>query len=170
MNKSNKNIFLYGFMGCGKTTAGKIIADNLNIDFFDTDKQVEEKENLTITEIFAKYNEQYFRKLETTAITQLCEAHSNSIIALGGGAATIPLNIKIIKEHGALVFIDTNFEICYERIKDDKSRPLAKTRASMRELFSKRRSIYLENAAHTINGNTDIHTIAEGIIEIYANL
>ena len=85
-------VFLCGFMGCGKSTVGRILANLLGINFVDMDKYIEDKENMTIAEIFEQKGEQYFRMLETKAIEELSQ--NQMIIAVVVGQC---LMIKMLK-------------------------------------------------------------------------
>ena len=74
-----KNIIMVGFMGCGKTTVGRIVAKKLGYEFFDTDKYIEQKEGMSITEIFDLKGEPYFRSLELKVAEEIShsECHNN---------------------------------------------------------------------------------------------
>ncbi|MBR6336280.1 MAG: shikimate kinase, partial [Ruminococcus sp.] len=115
-------IFLCGFMGCGKTTVGRIVAKVSGRAFIDLDEYIEEAAGITIPEIFERYGEPHFRALETEALGLLSESYS--VIATGGGALLSAQNSCIASKNGLVVFIDTPFEMCYDRICDDPHRPI----------------------------------------------
>jgi shikimate kinase len=169
---SKKKIFLCGFMGCGKSTCGKAASGVLGVAFTDLDEQVEMSANKPIAEVFEQDGEAFFRKIEAITLTMVCGIDSaNHIVALGGGAITNDINTELINECGVIVFIDTDFDICYERIKNDSSRPLtAKSREELQELYDNRKKIYMKNAHRTIDGNNDIDTIVKEIVKIHADL
>ena len=77
-------VFLCGFMGCGKSTTGKILAKNLGLSYIDSDEFIVEQEGMTIPEIFEKKGEPYFRKVEAEVIKSLCG--KNAVVSCGGGA------------------------------------------------------------------------------------
>ena len=81
-----KNLVLTGMMGVGKSTLGKILSERLNLKFIDIDKDIEERENMSIRDIFEKKSEEYFRKVEKKKESLKSLMQENSIIALGGGA------------------------------------------------------------------------------------
>lgn len=83
MNHDKSPIILIGFMGTGKSTIGKYVADEQNLSFIDIDSYIEEKYKLTIPEIFCKHGEQYFRNLEFTCLQECI--NTADIIATGGG-------------------------------------------------------------------------------------
>jgi shikimate kinase len=165
-----KILYLCGFMGCGKSTSGMFAAQKLRVGFVDLDSYIEKSAMLSIPEIFAAHGESRFRELETAAITEASESISG-IIALGGGAVIKPENITAINKYGVLVYIDTDFAACYERIKADPNRPLAaKSREELETLYEARTQIYFKNAKHIIDGNAGLNTLTERVVKMYANL
>ncbi|MDR0222974.1 MAG: shikimate kinase [Oscillospiraceae bacterium] len=164
--KKSKSIYLCGFMGSGKSSAGKIAAEKIGTPFLDLDSYIVEKEKRTIPEIFAESGEGYFRELEIAAISRMTDGY---IIALGGGAMINRKNAAMINEYGVSVFIDAEFETCYGRIKNDPNRPLAfkSSKKTLEKLYADRKKSYVNNAVRTVNGNTDVVSLAERIIAIY---
>ena len=160
-----KTIFLCGFMGCGKTTVGKLLAEKSGRIFADMDQYIEDYEHRTIAEIFASDGEGHFRALEREAVVRL--AQSGFVVATGGGAMVDPVNAGAAKQGGEVVFIDTPFDICYERIKGDQKRPLAanSTREELFERFSFRREKYLAAADRTVDGSGTPAEICEKIMQ-----
>ena len=81
-------VYLVGFMGCGKSSIGKMLARELGYTFVDMDKRLSEREGRSVNEIFAHYGENHFRKLEADFLREIAETHEeNLIIATGGGVA-----------------------------------------------------------------------------------
>lgn len=155
-------VFLCGFMGCGKSTVGKELAKLLDCDFIDLDLHIEKEEETTIPEIFTQHGESYFRELETKAIAEL--RGKTAVIATGGGALIAEENANLAKQNGVIIFINTDFEMCYQRIKDDKNRPLASkmTKADLLLLFNKRTPIYISHCDTIIDGgNTPLEIALE---------
>ncbi|MBR6046328.1 MAG: shikimate kinase [Ruminococcus sp.] len=159
-----KTVFLCGFMGCGKTTVGKLFADRAGSIFVDMDAYIEDYEHRIIADIFASDGEAHFRKLEREATERL--APSGYVVATGGGCMVDPANAETAKKDGGcVVFIDTPFESCYARISGDKRRPLAAS-ASREELlarFEARRGAYLSAADHIVDGSGTPKEICERI-------
>ncbi len=120
-----KRIYLTGFMTCGKSTLGKIIANCLGWDFFDLDVEISKDKKQTITEIFETKGEKYFREIESQKLRNLSN-HKNVIISLGGGTLINDANVKFIKENGHLVYLRVDPEVIYTRIKKKTDRPLFK--------------------------------------------
>ena len=139
-------VFLCGFMGCGKSTTGKILAKNLGLSYIDSDEFIVEQEGMTIPEIFEKKGEPYFRKVEAEVIKSLCG--KNAVVSCGGGAMLNSDTAAYARENGCVVFMDVPFESCYERIKGDSNRPIVinSTPEELKQLYFKRYPIYRQNA------------------------
>lgn len=118
-----KNIILIGMMGCGKTTAGRLLAQQLGRPFVDCDELMEGHTGRTIAEIFAQDGERGFRSLESQVLEQLSN-QEGLVIATGGGAVLSRKNVISLRRNGTLVFLDRPIdEICASL--DTKDRPLA---------------------------------------------
>ncbi|MCD6169250.1 MAG: 3-dehydroquinate synthase [Candidatus Latescibacteria bacterium] len=117
-----KNIFLLGFMGSGKTRVGQSLARKLSRDFIDTDQLVEQKAGKTISQIFAQQGEEEFRRLEQLCIREASERKS-AVISLGGGAPCYAENRKIV-QHGISVYISASPEVILHRVRRNNRRPL----------------------------------------------
>ncbi len=160
------NIILSGFMGCGKTTIGKIIARRLSLDFIDTDKLIEEREGRRIREIFDTDGEGYFRYKEHEICAELSH-EDNKIIATGGGALTFDRNKEALSKSGKVIFIDVDLNTILRRIGNDSQRPLLNDET--KALFDKRNPIYKKNCDFTITvrGDVSAKEIADSIIKYY---
>ena len=158
-----KAVYLCGFMGCGKTTVGKILARKLGCEFYDMDEYIVEREGMKIPEIFAEKGERYFRDTETAAIKELAE--NKGIIACGGGAMLKKENAEIAAENGITVYIDVPFEVCYGRISGDKNRPIvmSNTKEELEFIYDSRIPLYRENSTVTVSGDGTAEEIAERI-------
>jgi len=102
--KQNHIVYLVGFMGCGKTTIGKRIADSLNWRFIDLDKRIEDETGLTINELFAIHGEDYFRKIEAATLRGLT-FDSNCIVAVGGGTPCFKENMSFMFDSGYTIYL-----------------------------------------------------------------
>lgn len=150
------NIILCGFMGCGKSTVGKNIARKTGRRFVDMDKYIEEKENMSVAEIFAAYGEDGFRDREHEACRELSEKH-NLIIAAGGGALTFERNTAVFKGKDKVVLLDVPLETIRYRLRNDKVRPLLQRPDKdkvIAELYNKRMPLYLNAADIVIKGKS----------------
>lgn len=118
-------IFLVGFMGCGKTHWGHALSRKLQIPFFDLDDVIEEKEEKSITEIFAEMGEEYFRMLEKDVLYLLTESHESFVMATGGGTPCFFNNIDYMKSRGTTVWINSSVDSLHSRlVKEKEKRPL----------------------------------------------
>ncbi len=138
------NIILIGFMGTGKTVAGKRLASLLEFGYLDTDTLIEKTEGKAISDIFAQKGEEYFRSVETRVLDTLGQ-YNNLVISTGGGIVLREENVKKLKELGTIVLLTAGPDTIIERLKDDESRPLLKTpdrRKKIDEILSERNPIY----------------------------
>lgn len=156
-------VFLCGFMGCGKTTAGQILAKKLGTAYIDMDDYIVEKENMTIPEIFKEKGEPYFRQKETEAITEL--SRRDIVIACGGGAMISDVNAEIARENGIVIFLDVPFEVCYSRICNDTNRPIASgnSKEQLEKIYNTRYGIYKNHSSMIIDADNSPENIAENI-------
>jgi shikimate kinase len=118
-------IYLTGFMTSGKSTIGPILANVLGWHFYDLDKVLEEKEKMSVVEIFEKKGEEYFRRMERETLAELSE-NDNIVIALGGGTIANEANLQLIKSSGVLVYLKVSPDVLYKRLKNKIDRPLFK--------------------------------------------
>ena len=109
-----QNIFLTGFMGCGKTEVGMLLARRLGRVFVDTDAMVEEKAGKRISDIFGDEGEEHFRRMEHVCVVEAAQ-RSDAVVALGGGAITRAENRDAIKD-GMIVYLRAKPETLFERV------------------------------------------------------
>ena len=162
------NIILCGFMGCGKSSIGRVLARRTKRGFVDMDRYIEEKTNMTVAEIFAEKGESGFREIETEACREL-SGRENLIIAAGGGTLTIPLNVEILKKGGRIIYIEVSLENLCERLKHDTRRPLLQVENRVEvieELLNKRLPLYRKAASVYVNGNFNSSVVAGNILSI----
>lgn len=147
------NVILIGYMGCGKSTVGKKLAEKCQLFFLDTDAWIEEKEGITISEIFASKGETYFRDLETECLKELLKGNrNNEVISVGGGLPVREENQKLLRQLGMVVYLKAEPETIYERLKGDTTRPLLQTENSLqkiKDMMSAREEKY-QAAAHRV--------------------
>lgn len=155
-------------MGTGKTTIGKIIADRLNLCFFEIDEEIEKQEKQTINEIFSTKGEQYFRKLETEALKKISEKE-NFVVSCGGGLICNKNNLKILKETGKIFNLSASSATIYERIKNERNRPLLNVANPLEKIeqLMKKRTPYYKESDYEINTESMLpKEVANKIIEI----
>ncbi|WP_035186168.1 shikimate kinase [Alteribacter aurantiacus] len=149
MSGLNKTIYLTGFMGAGKSTVGKLLAQKLGVGFVDLDDYIEETSNKKIPHIFKEHGEAHFRKLETQALIDV--SRKSIVISTGGGVVETKESQRIMKETGMIFFLDAPFPVLYERIFGDPNRPLAALKKDdLQKRFERRKPLY-ERGAITIH-------------------
>ena len=155
-------IYLCGFMGCGKSRIGKQLAKALGMSFNDLDAYIVSHEKMTIPEIFEKFGEPHFRRLEAKYIAEMPD---NSVTALGGGAVINDETAETARKSGTVIFLDAGFDVCYARIKDDPNRPLAHNspKETVKELYDRRYPVYSERSDITIKAVGTPNAIVEAI-------
>lgn len=156
------NIVLIGFMGVGKSSCGRLLAQELGFQFLDTDQRIRNSMNSTIPEIFAKYGEATFRAQERELVLQTIPTLTNTVISTGGGMGATAEYLDIMRQNSLLVHLCLPPKDIYERIKKNKNRPLLQTPdplESICELLKKRLPIY-----HT--ADVEITTLNRSIPQI----
>lgn len=157
-------IFLCGFMGCGKTTVGKLAAKKLGCNFYDTDELIVENQGMSIPEIFAQKGEPYFRQIEADIVKSMCG--KSAVISCGGGAMINSDTAKAVADLGEkIVFLDVDFDTCYERISCDSNRPIVvnNTKEQLKAIFDERHEIYLKNSTVQIKADGSPVEVAEEV-------
>ena len=156
------NIALIGFMGTGKTTISMTLAEITGFEEVDVDAYIVKKEGMAISEIFEKNGEEYFRKIETNAIREICE-NKSQIISCGGGAVLKDENVSVLKENGVIALLTATPETIFDRVKDHTHRPVLNNDMSLehiKKLMEEREPRYQSVADMKINvdGNDRVMT------------
>ena len=171
-NMEDKNIVLIGMMGAGKTYIGGKLAKLLaHFSYVDIDEEIEKGQNLTVSEIFEKYSEDYFRMLETSAIKRF-SALKNQIISTGGGAFENPENINALKENGVIFYLRAPFDELFKRLEGQNNRPLLKgsfSAQTIKDLLKKREKNYLQADFVIDTNQKQAYTILDDILKEYDN-
>lgn len=147
------NLVLIGFMGSGKSTAGRILAARLEREFVDTDIAVEERSGKSIQRLFEEDGEAHFRELEGRVIESVC-ARSNQVISVGGGAILTAANVERLRRSGRVVYLRLSEEELIARTANLKGRPLLEEEdraARVRELLAQRRDLYEASADEIVD-------------------
>lgn len=150
--ETNKNIFLIGFMGCGKSTMAKMLSECRGLELVEMDETIEAEAGMSINEIFETYGEEHFRDLESQLITRIAEK-GNAVVSCGGGAILRPQNVETMKKNGKVVYFSATPETIYQRVKNSTNRPLLNGNMNVEyiaSLIEKRLPRYLAAADVTI--------------------
>lgn len=118
-----KNIFLIGFMGSGKSTVASCLVDKYGMKIVEMDQVIEEREGMSISDIFAQKGETYFRDAETKLLIEI-QSGTNTVISCGGGVVLRDENVKEMKKYGKIVLLNARPETILERVEKDENRPL----------------------------------------------
>ena len=147
------NIILIGFMGSGKSVVGHLLAQALKMDYLDTDELVARTEKRTISQIFQKEGEAYFRKIENEVLKTL-QNYDNFVLSTGGGMVLLEENVALLKSMGSLVLLWAEPAAIYERLKAKRDRPLLQVpdpQAEMVKILDQRSPVYNKAADHKID-------------------
>ena len=165
-----RNIFLVGPMGAGKSTIGKHLADQLHMEFYDSDVEIERRTGADIAWVFDVEGEEGFRKREEQVICDLSELQG-IVLATGGGAIKSSLTRNRLSARGIVVYLETPIEKQLARTQRDKRRPLLQTEEAPREVLTRlseeREPMYREIADYVVR--TDELTakqVATQIVEL----
>ncbi|HXV27931.1 MAG TPA: shikimate kinase [bacterium] len=162
------NVYLTGMMGSGKTVAGEHLSLLLHFGFIDLDGLISEKTKRTVSELFEKEGEAFFRAQETQALKEVSVMNSK-VVATGGGTVLNPVNIQRMKGTGKVVYLETSLDELWERVKEKKDRPLLKSdspKEALRKIYELRQPIY--ERICDVKVNTDrksIESIARQIVK-----
>jgi 3-dehydroquinate synthase len=169
----NKNIFLVGLMGAGKTTIGRQLARRLGMNFVDSDHEIEARTGASVPWIFEIEGEASFRRREADMIRDLT-AGSGLVLATGGGAVLNPDSRRLLAERGTVVYLRAGVNSILQRTAHDRNRPLLQTadpRKKLEELTAQREPLYREIADLVIDtGRPNVQSMIQTILDQLAAL
>jgi shikimate kinase len=154
------NLALIGFMGTGKTSAGRLVAEQLHFDFLDTDELIQTRTGRSIPDIFSKNGELAFRALERDVVADLA-GRTKTVISTGGGLPANPENLAALKTHALVVCLWASPERIWERVRNQSHRPLLQDpdpQRKIRELLELRAPFYRQA---DVLINTDLRSARE---------
>ena len=162
-----KNIVLLGFMATGKTEVGKILAKKLKRKFVDMDNLIEKEMDMTISDIFFNFGEEYFRGLERDMVRRISKK-KGLVIATGGGVVLNDGNIENLRQNGILITLSATAQDIYRRVSGKKDRPLLNgpyPEKTITEMLKLRKPRY-ELADFTVNtSNRSLADVAKEILK-----
>jgi shikimate kinase len=153
---AKSNLYLVGPMGVGKTTIGRLLADELQLDFIDTDREIEQRAGADIPWIFDVEGEQGFRQRESRVLEELSNENGR-VLATGGGIVLDPANRECIRQHGHCVYLTANIDHLVARVGKDKKRPLLQKddpRLVLERVLQIREPLYREVATWIVQTDT----------------
>jgi shikimate kinase len=164
----SKRIVIVGFMGAGKSSVGRELARLLDASLIDLDDSITEREGHTPQELIDEDGEPAFRAAETRALADALDKGAARVIALGGGALTAPATRELIARRNCfMIWLDAPFELCWQRIAGDETRPFARERESARRLYEERREFYeLADCRFEVGEGAGVKTVAAEIEKI----
>jgi shikimate kinase len=166
------NLFLIGLMGAGKTTIGRLLAKHRNIEFMDSDHEIEARCGVSIPTIFEIEGEEGFRRREVCVIDELSQRHG-LVLGTGGGAILDPLNRERLKARGTVIYLRCHPQELYQRTRHDRNRPLLQTDdplARLQSLYETRHPLYMQTADIVLDtGRQSVHCLVrklEGVLDL----
>lgn len=160
------NLALTGFMGTGKSTVGRILAEQLHFDFVDTDELIERRAGKSIARIFAEEGEPAFREWERQVVGELA-ARRRTIIATGGGLGANEIHVAALREHALVVCLWSTAEGVYGRVRSQSHRPLLQgpnPLQKIRELLAARGPSYKKADVLISTEFRSVRDVAEHVI------
>jgi shikimate kinase len=142
----SRNLILVGLMGAGKSSVGRLVAQQLGVPFIDSDIEIERVSRMTITELFAAYGEEEFRALEARVMKRLLKGGPR-VVSTGGGAFINARTRRHIKKGGLSVWLKADLDVLWDRVNKRDTRPLLKTenpKQTLENLMNARYPVYAE--------------------------
>ena len=156
-------LYLVGFMGAGKTTVARVLGRRIGWRAEDIDHRIEARERRSVSVIFTREGEPYFRQAERAVLQELLPER-NVVIATGGGTFVDPDNRAVMLNDGAVAWLDIPLARVVDRIPVDGRRPLASDREQMEQLYDRRRAAYM--LAHTrVDASRPVDEVVERLLE-----
>lgn len=166
------NLFLIGLMGAGKTTIGRLLARHKDMQFLDSDHEIEARCGVSIPTIFEIEGEEGFRRREVCVIDELTRRHG-IVLGTGGGAVLNPLNRERLKARGVVIYLRCQPQELYQRTRHDRNRPLLQTEyplARLQALYEQRHPLYMQTADIVLDtGRQSVHCLVrklEGVLDL----
>ena len=167
---SNKpNLYLVGFMGTGKSTVGRRVAEKLGFHFIDVDQAIEEEEGHSITQLFDQKGEEAFRELERNFI-ESGHPDSNCVVSCGGGLSVPDGMPELLKKKGVAVCLWATPEVIYERTKGNSTRPLLDVTdplSSIRKLLEQREPRYRATGNLISTVDRGLAAVTDAVLRVY---
>lgn len=171
MKDSCLNLVITGFMGTGKSSAGKLTAFKLGMDFIDIDEEIKKYAGMTIPQIFEAYGEEHFRELEKNIVAKYAR-EKGRVIATGGGVVLFPENMNALRKNGLIVLLKSRPEVILRNISGRASRPLLNCENPMNniiKLLEERAEFYSNNDVEIEVSDLSIGEVANSLVDVYCS-
>jgi len=166
-----RTVVLVGMMGSGKTAIGRELAYRLNVPYVDSDAEIEAAANETISEIFERSGESFFRDREAEVIARLLQSEP-CVLSTGGGAYLAERNRTVISEQGVAVWLDADLELLWERVRHKDTRPMLRTadpKKTLSEIFEQRAPVYaLADMRAEAKPEFSIYEMTDEVLQVLA--
>jgi len=142
------NVYIIGFMGSGKSTVGRLLAERMGMEFIDTDELIEKKTEISIEELFKRFGEDFFREIEARILFEVSKT-LGVVVACGGGVVLGDENMRLLRSTGIIVYLHVSIEELVKRLANDDKRPLLQVDNKVqviRSLYSTRLPLYMKYA------------------------
>ena len=163
------NIVLVGFMGTGKTSVGRRLAEKLKLSYIDTDDVIEQDSEMIISDIFRQHGESYFRQLESDAIRKVSDL-DNHVISTGGGVVIREDNLEMLKRNGMVFSLSATPEEIWKRVGHETHRPLLQAPRPLdkiQEMLAARAAFYARADWTIDTTGLSIEEVTDKIVEIF---
>lgn len=169
MSAPEINLYLVGFMGTGKTTVGRAVAQRMTYQFLDSDVEIEREQGRPIPEIFATQGEQAFRVMEHAYIEN-GHPTARCVVACGGGLVVQPGMPELLKSKGVVICLHASMETILKRTQGSKHRPLLNVEDPLeriRTLYTRREPIYRQSGTMILTDGRSLNDIVTHVIRTY---
>ena len=166
-----ENIVITGFMGSGKSIVAEELAQKLGMEFIDMDQIIEKGQGMSISDIFTRYGENYFRAQENKLVKELSQKE-NTVIATGGGTLLSADNTKMLSEKGEIICLYADSKVLYHRVKRKNNRPLLRGENLLdriNQLVEERKKIYDNIKLKIDTSDLNVQEVVDRIVDILKN-